>query len=76
MAIPTDLEQRLRRLQTLSRHAERAAGGLAEDTSLERLLPEAQPEGLTRVAASKLLAAHDFDVERALAAYRAGLAAR
>ena len=70
MTVPADSAAGIHRLRSLAHHADRVDRGLG-GPSLALLLPSAQPEPLGLRAGAELLAAHDWDVDRALAAYRA-----
>lgn len=70
MAIPADSAERIKRLRSLAYHADRAAKGLSA-APLALLLPGAEPKELTMLEGTQLLAANGWDVDLALAAYKA-----
>lgn len=70
MPLPADSAERVRRLRTLSHHAERAARGLAGG-SLALSLVGSDDLGLSTKDATLLLAAHAWDVDAAFDAYKA-----
>lgn len=75
MSVPADSAERIRRLRALAHHADRLDRGLG-GPSLALQLPSAQPEPLGLREGAQLLAAQGWDVDRALAAYRARSVAR